>query len=272
MTTDISIATVEHLLGLRAPLPDPACPSQEDLAQAISSGMTGEALSRALPHLRSCDLCRRTAEALSALPADLLAPQDVAPVLPLWTGRWILPAAAAAALIAGISALLLWNIPDGPARPEAPSPSIRDNRLLLPKGAADSLEVAVARGTARFVLSPSRSVERGDALGFFYTSATDGYLLIYNVERNGTVTRLFPLSGPARIAAGVDVALPDGARVVDGDGDEWIVAAFFDTPPVPAEVERQLQSAAGRIHDGELQIPLDGARTVRVQQVRRQPR
>ncbi len=270
MTNDISIATVEHLLSLRAPLPDPACPDLEDLAQAIASGMTGGQLSRAFPHLDGCALCRMTAETLSSLPQEPAAPPDVTWLSAARSGRWMLPAAAAA-LIAGIGALLLWTSADDPSQREKPSPSLRDDGALLPKGTTDSLEVAVARGPARFVLPPFQSVKTGDALGFFYTSATDGYLLIYNVERNGTVTRLSPLSGPARITAGNDVALPDGATVVDGDGDEWIVAAFYDAPPRVDDVERQLRLAATRIKEQPLEVQLDGARTVRVQQVRRTP-
>jgi hypothetical protein len=270
MTNDISIATVERLLASRTPLPDPDCPALEDLALAIAAGTTGGELSSAFPHLNGCELCRMTAETLSSLTGEPTVPPDVAGILPARTGRWILPAAAAA-LFAGIGALLLWSNPEGPARHPEPSPSIRDDGALLPKGSADSLEVAVARGPARFVLPPSQSVETGDALGFFYTSATDGHLLIYNVEHNGTVTRLSPLSGPARIEAGVDVALPDGATVVDGDGDEWIVAAFFHAPPRVDDVERQLRLAAARMKNGQLQVQLDGARTVCVQQVRRNP-
>ncbi len=181
-------------------------------------------------HLSKCSECRRDLQFLEA--------QDAAPKTEgFFAGRrrfrFLAPIAALGLLL---GSLWLTNI----FFEEQPGEHVQ--RI---KGAF-KLQVAVQRVEDRFVARSGDEFQSGDALGFFYSSAKDGFLSVIFYDAQGNQEKVFPTEqkGAAAVKAGVEVALPDGAVVEDGQGCEWIVALFAEAKFDPGSLSLQIQEAA----------------------------
>lgn len=108
----------------------------------------------------------------------------------------------------------------------------RDDDTLTVKGAdgARLLVVASRPGGEVFVVEPDAQLATGDRLGFFVDAPGPGAVAVYLVDASGA-TRLAPTGGRGgAFGAGSRVPLPEGARLTDGAGCEWVVAAFGAGP------------------------------------------
>jgi hypothetical protein len=264
MTSDthvIGISTVEDLIRLRrSPRFDDTC--DEVVALAAHGLATPEQTAAAVRHLEVCPLCRESVLALGGFDASTKAKVPQSPEVPVdgapqnrSTRRVVL---AAAALLAGIAAVLLLS------RPWTERP--RPGEGLSLKGPADRLQIAVRRNGARFTAQPMSRLVEGDRLGMFYSADRPGYLAVFDIDGDGKVTPLYP-SGrdqSAPIPPGEAVPLKDGAVVRDGRGCEWIAAVFSNQPLDMARLEESLGHAERRVETCGLTADIPEARQVRI--------
>lgn len=186
-------------------------------------------------HVESCADCRGLIDALKVTETGWHAPATLSAPIPF--PRMIrLVAAPVLALAAG---LVLFVFTRG---------TPPDDRLT-PKGAATwSLEVAVQRGGQQFLAPSGAALQTGDQLGLFYTAPTDGYLTVLYADAHSEPTRIFPARAPdsAKVTAGSNLPLKDGAVLGEGSGCEWVVGVFT-AAPLPAsratELVRQMVAA-----------------------------
>ncbi len=185
-------------------------------------------------HLASCAGCREDLAALADQHPDAwrVRPARRARVLAL---RWV----AAAAIVLLAAGVVLWRLrppPEGPGAPE-----------LRVKG-GHRLQVAVQRGGERFVARSGAHLLSGDVLGFFYTAPAEAWVAVLFVDEGGRVTRLFPAGEEAlaRLPAGAQRPLPDGAVLEEGKGCEWIVGFFAQRAGPVAPLADALRAAVAR--------------------------
>lgn len=185
----------------------------------------------ATEHLASCDVCRSRYERLKSESAKLReAPQFMKTLesleharpmpqpIPLRRQWWVPVALAAVAAL--IVAPVLLRDGDGTRLKGSPTVEVlRDGRAITTARAGDLVTLAVgAQGKT--------------------------HALLFSVESNGTVSQLWPKSGPAGlVATGASVALDAAFRVTPGS---FTVIAFFTDVAQPAEpVRAALESWRG---------------------------
>lgn len=89
-------------------------------------------------------------------------------------------------------------------------------------------------------------LEPGDSLRFAVSSDRDAYLLILNLDANGTVVSFYPYgeAASAALVAGEKALLP-GAVVLDASmGQEWLIAVRSEQPVTVEAMRAQLKTRA----------------------------
>jgi|GEM_PF-3543285 len=139
-------------------------------------------------------------------------------------------------------------------------------------GAPDwSLQVGVKRGDERFVLGSGGTLRTDDQLGFFYSAAAAGHLMIAFVDADGAIVRLFPRDADAAktVPAGREMRLDAGATLTGAEGCEWVVGALgvegFDLEALAQDV----RAAHDPADPCALELPEGGARSYRAVLIRR---
>lgn len=217
------------------------CPEALLLFRVGAGDATGEEAQVFQSHLSTCGTCRRDLAAFRA--AELSAPPAFAGWLPTLRLRWIL---------AGLATVLLLGLGSWWLGRETVLPA--SESVFRIKG-DHRLAIAVQRGDRRFVAASGDVFETGDVLGFFYTAPSDCWLVVLFTDERGRITRVFPSRSlfPARVPAGVEQPLPDGAVLEDGTGYEWIVAFFSEQALDVEGLEASLRKAVeNRGPDGQL--------------------
>ncbi len=242
--------------------PVPTADDTPDVLQDLARMVAGEPLSA--EEEAGVFTSARARRVLVEWARDAGEPAPAPPPAP--TSRaWIWPSATAVAL----AAVLVLTVTGQWTTPTAPPIH------LTPKGAPvaeppaapdDILHVAAEREGKRWRLRNGETVRAGDALGFFYTAESPGWLLLSHVDEAGETTALYPARGQAsgQIAPGAEVPLADGAVLAQGDGCEWLVAVFTDTPLTRRDVDQALAKAAREANGCELQLDVPGARTAAI--------
>jgi hypothetical protein len=183
-----------------------------------------EELLRTRTHVESCPVCKESLALFDSTEElwEQAAKESSAPSRPSFTTWFSLPklmlASSIAVLLLAVFIWQPWIQPDG------------KEGILRPKGSFQLL-VAAERLGKTFRVTPGMQLETGDQLGFFYTSAEAGHLMILYADQPGEVVRLFPSKNPksAGIQPGRRVPLDDGARLSKGQGCEWVIAVFSDS-------------------------------------------
>jgi hypothetical protein len=247
----------------RTPNDRDVCRGLEAVARVYHGGADQAAVRESTTHLEQCPVCR---EALALLlEAEGMATTPL-PARAVWAWR-ARPAllAASVALVLGVAALLGWRLL-GPGGAEI----AQSQGTLAIKGGADTIAIAVERGTRRFRARPGDALLDGDRIGFFYSAEQSGFLTLLELNERGETAVLFPAAGgnSAPISAGSRLPLPDGGVVRQTDLCEWLVGVFSSEPLDLARVKIEL-AAAGRAATGCSLAPVvAGARTVWVFKVR----
>jgi len=183
-------------------------------------------------HISGCDSCKAALREFEAV-AELWATPAVNEASLLTRLRsWLSPPRLLApAALAAAALLAVVLIPAG--EEEAP---------LRAKGSF-RLHVAVERNGHAFRLQDGVRLETGDRLGFFYNAARGGFLTILYGEADGDFVRLYPaLAGQsAAVEVGSEVRVPDGALISPGQGCEWVVSLFTETPLGAADAEAAVE-------------------------------
>lgn len=193
--------------------------------------------------VESCDHCRARLEALQTDGEQAREMLPPLPEAPRGRGAWVGVLAVAAGFLLALS--LAWAL----MPPEEDGVSV-DSELVAhtrTKGRA-RMTVYVRRGDRVFTFG-GEVLQEGDELAFSYTSATDTYLAVFDID-GGDVTLLHP-SGPSMLpaGAGVDVELELAVELDDSVSEESIVAVFCDQPTSTAELTVSLESPGG-LRDG----------------------
>jgi hypothetical protein len=166
------------------------------------------------------------------------------------------PLAIAASIALLIGMAQLWYRPSAPADGGA---------ILISKGAdRPLLHVAVKRQGRAFEFQSGSKLQKGDKLGFFYSTSTAGYLTVLFGEHQGRFVQLVPAGSKdaLSVAAGNEQRLPDGALVSDGQQCEWIIGVFSEQPFLVSDalsVARRMwksrkRCTLGRVDDSRYQI------------------
>ena len=264
--TAITSETVARLLANR-PLheSDQHGPRLAQLALVVSGVASPELVEEMDRHLVECRICREILLSYhrheddrlpAALAPNLMPPRSKRETV----RRFVLPAAAV--LIAGLGILFTALEDDSPQAPA----------IMRVKGFDDELIVSVKRGTGRFTLNPNDELRDGDRLNLVYSAARRGHLVVVSRDASGEVLALHPTSGTqsAPIFAGDRITLKDGAVVDAGQGCEWIIAVFSDTPLSVKSILDVVADAQPSLDTCDLELNIPSARTVRVYPVTRQ--
>jgi len=209
--------------------------------EEMVGGATAAEDAVALAHLAACEACasrKRVLESSRALfleqhPADQFARAVLAraqrpdPGEHGLVGRARLHAIAIGsglAAVAAIAAAALWLL--APA-PSSFAPAALDGHTIRFKGGA-AIEVHVKRGERVFPLHDGDALAPGDQLGFVYTLAQPGYVVLFGIDDTGAITRYFPAAGvdAVQLAAAGRAQLPVGIELDQHRGTERIVALF----------------------------------------------
>lgn len=210
-----------------------SCTRDVELARYVAAELSGSEAEAFTAHAARCADCTATLDDLAdTAHAWGRAPSNVVP----FPRRFVrLFAAPALALAASLCLFVLWNRPV-------------DGDRLVPKGAW-SLELAVQRGGQQFLAPSGAQLLTGDQLGFFYSSPREGWLTVLYADTSGAPLRIFPArsSGSAKVAAGQNVALADGAVLEAGQGCEWVVGLFTPAPLTGEQAQARVREMiAGR--------------------------
>ena len=265
MTIHESVVTAETVAQLLSRRKRHTAPTRADhlarMAEVIAGCGDNDAARTVDVHLSTCESCREVLRHLAVLDA----PETPSLTKPRKAARSIRAVAALAAsvlLAVGISYQVLQT-------PDQPGPS--DDPSMRIKGFEDRLSITVKRNNTQFAFTPDDNLEINDRLAFSYAAEREGYLMIFSRDAAGRTNLLHPkdTTTSAKIFAGERIALPDGAVVDTGEGCEWIVAVFSDTPLEWTNVSRAAKNGAttGRGCGIEMEVP--GARSVSVTPVRR---
>ncbi|MBL8955353.1 MAG: DUF4384 domain-containing protein [Myxococcaceae bacterium] len=219
---------IARYFAARAPQP---CARDVELARHLANELSAAEAADFAQHVARCADCAATLDDVTDTRGVWAAPAAAVLAFPRRVRLFVAPALAlAAALLAFVAT---WLVP-------APA-----SDRLVPKGVASwSLDLAVQRGGQQFLAPSGARLQKGDQLGFFYSSDRDGYLTVFYADAVGAPVRIFPARGDAsaKIAAGEKVRLSDGAVLDDGSGCEWAIGVF--TPaPLSGEKARELVSA-----------------------------
>src|SRR5262245_46198841 len=138
---------------------------------------------------------------------------------PSWT-RTLVPLLSAAAVAAGISALL-------PARPEPTT-----GPLTRLKGLEPRLMVFRKAATGAEPLGPASTARADEVVQVAYQAAGRRYGVVVSIDGRGRVTRHLPVAGEqaAALATGSPVPLPEAYRLDDAPGFERFFLVTADTP------------------------------------------
>ncbi|OGQ87721.1 MAG: hypothetical protein A2289_24720 [Deltaproteobacteria bacterium RIFOXYA12_FULL_58_15] len=236
------------------------CPELEDLALVYDGKALPEQIVAAAQHLQECSDCVAAVHLLRSMDAPAAparAPTRIGQKWPWLNMQRLAFAATGLLLLFGTTWVALQSSSVNPIR-----------STLVSKGGGDSIAIAVRRGEERFVAQPTTPLFEGDLLGFFYSAVEPGYLLLLNVDEEGSSSRVFPVRGvvSGEIEAGQNVNLPDGGIMRAGPGCEWLVAVFSQQP-LPIKSVEELVGSAAQDSGPECQWPMvafTGARTVSV--------
>ena len=264
----VDIQTVESLLASRPKFNESECDHTMLVAAAVAGVADSNEAAAAEMHLATCSECRAAVLLLLGIESQMKATSKAASFAPyqpririaLRPYFWIV--AATAVLV--LAVVVFRSASRQAAHPEA---------ALSIKGTADLLDVAVKRGAAEFTARPLDRLAEGDKLGFFYSSTRDGFLAVFNIDNDNSVTRLYPAleAHSASIGQASHTPLPDGAFVRDGLGCEWIVAVFSDKALDLEKISELLRGADTTDSPATcpLTVHVPGARTVVVLPLRR---
>jgi hypothetical protein len=185
-------------------------------------------------HVASCARCRERQEGLvdararfemsaaASVPA-FLRPERKRTRLPRW--------AAGLSALALAAALLLVLLPQ------------RESRGVRVKG-SDQVSFFVKRGDTVQRGAREQRVRPGDKLRFTYTATSPRYLAILSVDAANEVSVYYPPGEhAARIAPGVEVALPNAVELDGVLGQERVFALFCETDQALAALSAQLRRA-----------------------------
>lgn len=156
--------------------------------------------------------------------------------------RWLLPALAAAALIAAGLLVALVGPFGGP-----PAPDVRFKGSL-------GIEIVAKRKEIQFAVGQQTVVQPGDALRFIVTTEVPGYLSVFSVDGTGRVSPFYPATPPQRAPAGLRIeqagqrVLPGSIILDDAPGPERIVVAFSARPLHRVRLHHRLRRC---LHDVE---------------------
>jgi hypothetical protein len=250
---------VDRLLAVRQKKPrDEYCPQMETVSLVLSGQADVGQIQKTAEHLKECEACRQVAElfhdqspqAENVIPAK--APTFFNRQLVLWA------AAGLVMIIIGLS--LVWKM-------QHLSVEEKPTTEFVIKGHTDTLAIAVQREQTRFTAKVGDELLKGDRLGFFYSSAEPGYLVLFDLEESGQASLLYPAGKQksGAISAGQNIALPDNGTVGKIVGCEWLVAVFSDKPLSVDSVRKELRSEISKAKDDCRFTPVvTRARTVRV--------
>jgi len=207
-------------------------------------------------HLATCEECQVD---LAAFRAEREEPPRTRAAAWRWAAGGL---AAAAVLALGLFIGLPGEV-DRPGRtvnlrPKGPSASGEGPATGFRVKGPVRLQVAVQRGSKRFVASAGQTFETGDVLGFFYTALDETWPVILFCDTEGNITQVFPPPGAAvSVPAGVERPLPVSAVVEEGRTCEWIVGFFSSRQPSMDTLQSALREAVrGRSPDCAL-LPMD---------------
>lgn len=264
-----NLSAVDTLLSHRPHMDEGICTEMGKMVAASAHLQDAELAAWSEAHSAACAECRRAALVLQAVDSGSSAPESnirnlKEPVLSRDRLRSIVPLAIAASISAVLLGFWLTRL-----SPEVPTQS--DG--LTVKGGGDVLHAAVRRGAAEFALHPLDELMTDDKIGLFYSTKQNGYLAVFSRDNGGEPSLIFPTSGTlsAKISAGHQVPLSDGAVVSPGTGCEWLAAVFSDGPLLLSEIAGELRSADTRESSAEcgLKVVVPGARTIHILPVKR---
>ncbi len=192
-------------------------------------------------HMRDCSECRQDLAAFERA-ANVAAAR---PRPSFWRRPW------RPMLVAGCTlgvALFLWQVGAFRATPDRFAE-------LRPKG-GPRLTIAARRGADERVAP--RDFLTGDTLGFFYSSPSPVWPMLFFCDERGTVSRIFPSGEPILLPAADNAALPAGVVIEPVSGCEWLVALFAPETERPAldDITATLRGALGAHGPGcQLTLP-----------------
>ncbi len=252
------------------------CPPRLDLAAWASTAATMAAPSSSMhTHVQSCPKCSRYVQELQDARQELLGPD------PAWTSRnaartilataearkrsrtgwrWAWPVAALpAAALVGLFVMSGRNVPDNGAEAITAAGSVRTKGSL-------ALAIVSKRGEALFPISDGDEVLAGDRLRFEYTQAQPGFLMVFSVDDQGTVSPYYDddrlKSVP--VTAGSRIALPGSVELDDHKGVERVFALWSPQPleggAVQAAVNQALAQAGGNVAN-VVKLPVQAQQT-----------
>jgi len=245
------MSSVEHWLVMRYEELGETPDALVELALLGAGELSGDAELRARRLAREPEFAATLTHAglePSSVTAEVSDIRGGSPERPRRSRWWV-----AAPLLLAAAVALLVLVPSqwvAPSFPEAPR--------LVPKGGADTLQIAVQRGGRSFQLEAGGTLQSGDRVGLFYGAEAAGHLVVFYRDRRG-VTRLFPRSssGSQAIGPAREGRLDGGARLNDGTGCAWFIGVFADEPMALAELEDEVREA----HEGDgCQLSLDMGR------------
>jgi hypothetical protein len=267
-TPTVNLSSIEKLLAQCGQWANHGCEASEQMMSALKNAEDIDAREWAVAHLARCEECRETLFLLQALSHISEVPKPIslekvrqkrAKTIPWKT------IAAAVALVLGAAVLFGWIH----KRQEHPYPG----EGLSIKGSADTLHVAVQRGSYASIVKPLDQLMTEDKLGFFYSAEEAGYLAIFSRDSSGNVALLYPAGdvSSASILKGHKVPLTDGAIVGEGVGCEWLIAVFSEKA-MNIDILKQTLAKAENMDDADacrLDVMIPQARSVRVFPVKR---
>jgi hypothetical protein len=228
------------------------CPSRFNLVRLKTGDLEDREAASVNAHVGACERCRASMDSLEKNIAAfephredhlrrLMDRIDAEPI-PFESRRPSLFArltvvgglAAAAALAFGLFVVL------GTSPKETPDDSIRFKGHL-------SLEVIAKRGERQFKVEQGSALTEDDAVRFIVTTASPGYLDLFSVDAEGTVSPFYPESDPSRDPAPMQIASPGrhvlpGSVILDGAlGHEDFVVVFSKTAFDREEVQNKIQ-------------------------------
>jgi hypothetical protein len=224
------------------------CPSQLVLAAFHTGDLNETQQEETTCHLRECHGCQRALETLKenagmyeqqmsrhqvALKQALVGEAEVAAnkkkqgavmlLFGIKNFRWVVPVAAAAAVLIVVlaSATLM--------QPSAPLPD------MAYKGQF-SVSVVARRNRNQFAVDEGARLRENDALRFTIQTGKPGYLVIGDLDSRGQFTVLYPAADSAAEGQALEIrtpgrhTLPDSIVLDDATGEEHFVTIFSKTP------------------------------------------
>ena len=221
----------------------PACLSALHLDRWIMGELNRSDSEQVRAHVSGCERCRRTVDAIKSEREATQLPRlrllSIAPAVPTADGarrprRWKVPAAAAIALAAAASLLIVVK------------PASRGERI---KGPGFALAMYVQHGGEVRRVGPGEAIAAGDAVRFTVTTPVQAYVAILSVDANGRASIYYPVGRSAQpLPAGEDMPLPRATRLDETVGEERVVGLFCSTPI-------DLEALRARLEKGSAAFP-----------------